>query len=434
MSSPSWAAWTSSSGTWTADGAGQADRRRDHRAGRALPIEAVGHHPGALGGSARAGLRDQGSHGRDRADPWLAALADRGHRLLLLDVPHPAGGPPRRGHLCQRALHAARRRRDDRLPRSTAGRPRWPDHHGRCDHLALDDRVPGCLRRCAHDAGRPPFRGEPYARADRRHHPAAEDRPGAASREAGEGCSGRRRPGGEGRAAETEEDPELMGLKPVLTKDFHTENLEQLAVYERTGGYTGFKKALGMQPDELNGLGKTSGLRGRGGAGFPTGNKWSFLPKGVYPRYFICNADESEPGSFKDRYLMEKSPHQVLEGILIASYAIGCNLAFIYIRGEYLPQHEALEAAIDEARQAGYLGKNVLGKGSDVDIILHRGAGAYICGEETALLTSLEGYRGEPRLKPPFPAGYGLYGKPTVVNNVEPVCNLPPILLNGADC
>ena len=143
-----------------------------------------------------------------------------------------------------------------------------------------------------------------------------------------------------------------MGLKPVLTKDFHTENLEQLAVYERTGGYAGFKKALGMQPDELVELVKTSGLRGRGGAGFPTGNKWSFLPKGVYPRYFVCNADESEPGCFKDRHLIEKSPHQVLEGILIASYAIGCNLAFIYIRGEYLPQHEALESAIEEARQA----------------------------------------------------------------------------------
>ncbi|TMC64823.1 MAG: NADH-quinone oxidoreductase subunit F, partial [Chloroflexota bacterium] len=146
-----------------------------------------------------------------------------------------------------------------------------------------------------------------------------------------------------------------------------------------------------------------------------------------------CNADESEPGCFKDRYLIEKSPQQVLEGILIASYAIGCNLAFIYIRGEYLPQHDALETALAEARQAGYIGKNVLGKGYDIDVILHRGAGAYICGEETALLTSLEGYRGEPRLKPPFPAIKGLYGKPTVVNNVETVCNLPHIVLNGAD-
>src|SRR5437867_3917491 len=224
-----------------------------------------------------------------------------------------------------------------------------------------------------------------------------------------------------------------MAIKPLLTKDFATENLHQLSVYEKTGGYAGFKRALEMQPDELVELVKKSGLRGRGGAGFPTGNKWSFLPKGMYPRYLVCNADESEPGGFKDRYLFEKSPHQVLEGILIAGYAIGCNLAFIYIRGEYLPQTEALEAAIAEARQAGYLGKNVLGKGYDIDVILHRGAGAYICGEETAMLTSLEGYRGEPRLKPPFPAVKGLYGKPTVVNNVETVCNLPHIVLNGAD-
>src|SRR5947209_7182637 len=191
-----------------------------------------------------------------------------------------------------------------------------------------------------------------------------------------------------------------MAIKPLVTKDFATENLVQLKVYERTGGYTGYKKALEMQPDALVEEVKKSGLRGRGGAGFPTGNKWSFLPKGVYPRYLVCNADESEPGTFKDRYLIEKSPHQVLEGILIASYAIGCNLAFIYIRGEYLPQHEALETAIGEARQAGYLGKNVLGKGYDIDVILHRGAGAYICGAETATLTSPAGDAGEPRLKP----------------------------------
>ena len=183
-----------------------------------------------------------------------------------------------------------------------------------------------------------------------------------------------------------------MGLKPVLTRDFGVENLHRLATYERHGGYTGYKKALSMQPDELVELVKKSGLRGRAGAGFPTGNKWSFLPKGMYPRYLVCNADESEPGCFKDRYLIETSPHQVLEGVMIAAYAIGSNLAFIYIRGEYLPQYEALEAAIDEAREAGYLGKNVLGKGYDLEVILHRGAGAYICGEETALLTSLEGY------------------------------------------
>src|SRR5438552_6964985 len=165
-----------------------------------------------------------------------------------------------------------------------------------------------------------------------------------------------------------------MSMKPFLTKASATENLHRLSVYERTGGYGGFKKALEMQPDELVELVKKSGLRGRGGAGFPTGNKWSFLPKGVYPRYLVCNADESEPGCFKDRYLIEKSPHQVLEGILIASNAIGCNLAFIYIRGEYLPQTEALEAAIAEARQPGHLGKNAQSKGDDIDVIHHRGA------------------------------------------------------------
>ncbi len=225
-----------------------------------------------------------------------------------------------------------------------------------------------------------------------------------------------------------------MALKPILTRDFGTPRLKRLDVYERTGGYAAYRKALQeIPPDALVEMVKKSGLRGRGGAGFPTGNKWGFLPKGVYPRYLVCNADESEPGCFKDRYLIEVSPHQVLEGTLIASYAIGCNLAFIYIRGEYLPQYEALETAIEEARGAGYLGRNVLGSGYDVDVVLHRGAGAYICGEETALLTSLEGYRGEPRLKPPFPAIRGLYAKPTVVNNVETLATLPHIVVNGPD-
>jgi NADH-quinone oxidoreductase subunit F len=225
-----------------------------------------------------------------------------------------------------------------------------------------------------------------------------------------------------------------MGLKPVLTKDFGLDGLQTLEVYQRTGGYEAYRKALKeIQPDELVEMVKKSGLRGRGGAGFPTGNKWGFLPKGVMPRYLVCNADESEPGCFKDRYLIDESPHQVLEGILIASYAINCNLAFIYIRGEYLEQAEKLERAIDEARAAGLIGNNVGGSGFNVDVVLHRGAGAYICGEETALLTSLEGYRGEPRLKPPFPAIKGLYAKPTVVNNVETLANLPHIVRNGAD-
>jgi NADH-quinone oxidoreductase subunit F len=225
-----------------------------------------------------------------------------------------------------------------------------------------------------------------------------------------------------------------MAERKILTRDFGTPGLAHLPGYEASGGYQAYRKMLKeLQPDAVVEMVKKSGLRGRGGAGFGTGQKWSFLPKGGYPRYLVINADESEPGCFKDRYLIEESPHQVVEGLLVAAYAIGCNLAFIYIRGEYLPQHEALEWALDEARQAGYIGQNVLGSGFDVDVILHRGAGAYICGEETAMLTSLEGYRGEPRLKPPFPAIKGLYGKPTVVNNVETVATLPHIINNGAE-
>ncbi|MFN2582027.1 MAG: NADH-quinone oxidoreductase subunit F, partial [Candidatus Dormibacteria bacterium] len=220
----------------------------------------------------------------------------------------------------------------------------------------------------------------------------------------------------------------------LLTKDFGTEGLETLAVYERTGGYQAlrdvFKK---FTPEALIEEVKTSGIRGRGGAGFPTGTKWSFLPKGVMPRYLCCNADESEPGCFKDRYLIEKSPHQLIEGLLLASYAIQSNTSFIYILGEYRDQRLLLERCVEEAREAGFIGKDILGSGFDCEVIVHGGAGAYICGEETALLDSLEGYRGQPRLKPPFPAIKGLYGQPTVVNNVETLCNLPHIVSRGGE-
>ncbi len=187
-----------------------------------------------------------------------------------------------------------------------------------------------------------------------------------------------------------------------------------------------------MQPDEITEEVKTSGLRGRGGAGFPTGLKWSFLakPEGV-PRYLVVNADESEPGTFKDRYLMEFIPHILIEGMLISSYALGANTAYIYIRGEYSWIPDILEQAIDEAKAAGFLGKNILGTGYDLEIYVHRGAGAYICGEETALLESLEGKRGNPRLKPPFPAVKGLWACPTVVNNVETIAAVVPILDMG---
>jgi NADH-quinone oxidoreductase subunit F len=225
-----------------------------------------------------------------------------------------------------------------------------------------------------------------------------------------------------------------MPIREVLTKDILTPGLHELKAYERLGGYQALRKALKeMTPDQVSEEVKKSQLKGRGGAAFPTAQKWSFLPKGVFPRYLCCNADESEPGCFKDRYLMEHNPHQLIEGIILASYAIQCNTAFAYVRGEYLEARERVEAAVQEAWAAGYLGKNILGTDYSLDLLVHGGAGAYICGEETALLTSLEGYRGEPRLKPPFPAIKGLYGQPTVVNNVETLSSIPHIVGNGGD-
>jgi NADH-quinone oxidoreductase subunit F len=205
--------------------------------------------------------------------------------------------------------------------------------------------------------------------------------------------------------------------------------------YEQAGGYQALKKVLGkVAPADVTTMVIKSGLRGRGGAGFPTGVKWNFLPKDYQgPKYLCCNADESEPGTFKDRQLMERDPHQVLEGIALACYAIGAETAYIYIRGEFVLGSKILDKAVAEARAAGYLGKNVLGSGASIQIHVHRGAGAYICGEETALLESLEGKRGLPRVKPPFPATSGLYGKPTVINNVETLANLPHIVNRGPE-
>ena len=223
-----------------------------------------------------------------------------------------------------------------------------------------------------------------------------------------------------------------MAEHRLLTKDFGTDGLQTLDVYERCGGYEGLRKALRtLTPDEVVSEVKTSGIRGRGGAGFPTGMKWSFLPKDVHPRYLCVNADESEPGCFKDRALIDENPHQLIEGTLIAAYAIHAPIAFIYIRGEYHDQRLLLERCVEEARAAGYIGRGILGSDFSCDIIVHGGAGAYICGEETALIDSLEGLRGQPRLKPPFPAVTGLYGQPTVVNNVETLSNLPHIVLRG---
>ncbi len=217
-------------------------------------------------------------------------------------------------------------------------------------------------------------------------------------------------------------------LTRINNVDSHT-----LAAYEASGGYEVAKAALsGKSPAEVLEMVKASGLRGRGGAGFPTGMKWSFLPPNVYPRYLVVNADESEPGTFKDRLLIEYDPHSLLEGIILACYATEASHAFIYIRGEYFFGAQRLEQAVAEARAKGYVGKGIFGSKRDLEIIVHRGAGAYICGEETALLTSLEGYRGHPRLKPPFPAVEGLYRKPTIVNNVETIAQVVPIVKNGA--
>jgi NADH-quinone oxidoreductase subunit F len=225
-----------------------------------------------------------------------------------------------------------------------------------------------------------------------------------------------------------------FGLTPVLTANWGTENSWTLDAYESTGGYGALKDALAMEPDALIQMVKDSGLRGRGGAGFPTGMKWGFIPQGDgKPHYLVVNADESEPGTCKDIPLMMASPHTLVEGVIIAAYAIRANQAFIYIRGEVLHVIRRLISAVDEAKAAGYIGTNVLGSGFDLDVVVHIGAGAYICGEETALLESLEGFRGQPRLRPPFPAIAGLYACPTVINNVETISSVPAIVRGGAD-
>ncbi len=220
----------------------------------------------------------------------------------------------------------------------------------------------------------------------------------------------------------------------ILTRNFHLPGSHTLAVYRGTGGYAGLEKTFAMQPAEITEAVKRSNLRGLGGAGFPTGVKWGFLPKGhPGPIYLVINADEGEPGTFKDRYLLEKDPHALLEGMIISAYAIGAHVAFVYIRGEYVHPWRIFSRAVAEAYQAGLLGKNIGGSGFDLDVIVHRGAGAYICGEETGLISSLEGKKGWPKLKPPFPAIRGAFGAPTIVNNVETICHVPHIVMRGAE-
>jgi NADH-quinone oxidoreductase subunit F len=233
---------------------------------------------------------------------------------------------------------------------------------------------------------------------------------------------------------QSERAPLPLGPTPrFVTENFEVPDIDQIAVYQAHGGYEALKKALKtFQPDELVEEVKKSGLRGRGGAGFATGLKWSFLPKeSPKPRYLCVNGDESEPGTFKDRMIMEVSPHLLVEGVIVASYATKVHHAFIYIRGELLKAGLQVERAVREAAEAGFVGKNILGSGFDLSITVHHGAGAYICGEESALLESLEGKRGYPRLKPPFPAVVGLYGGPTVINNVETIATLPAIARHG---
>ena len=224
----------------------------------------------------------------------------------------------------------------------------------------------------------------------------------------------------------------MSKLVSVLTANWNKPDSFTIAGYQRDGGYKTLPKALKMKPDEVIQLVKDSGLRGRGGAGFPTGNKWGFIPQGDNKEhYLVVNADESEPGTCKDTPLLMANPHVLIEGIIIASYAIRANHAFIYIRGEVVHVVRRLQQAISDAYESKLLGKNILGSGFDLELTLHAGAGAYICGEETALLDSLEGFRGQPRLRPPFPAIAGLYAKPTVVNNVESIASVPAIIDNG---
>jgi NADH-quinone oxidoreductase subunit F len=222
-------------------------------------------------------------------------------------------------------------------------------------------------------------------------------------------------------------------MAQILFRNINMKDLHTMTVYEEQGGYQSLKKAFDQKPEEILEAVKASGLRGRGGAGFPTGLKWSFLAKDVFPRYLCCNADESEPGTCKDRELLLKNPHLLIEGMILCSYACRIETGYIYMRGEFHDLSLIMDKAIEEAHAKGYLGKNIMGTGFDLEMHTHLGAGAYICGEESALLNSLEGGRGEPRMKPPFPAVEGLYAKPTVINNVETLCVVPYIVNEGSE-
>jgi NADH-quinone oxidoreductase subunit F len=223
-------------------------------------------------------------------------------------------------------------------------------------------------------------------------------------------------------------------MEYVLLRHREIQDINDIEVYKNNGGFEAFKKAVTkMKPTEVTEVVKNSGLRGRGGAGFPTGMKWAFMDNKNWPHYVVANADESEPGTFKDREIMESNPFQFLEGVAITAYAVGANAAYVYLRGEFWSVAAGLDEKIAEMEKAGLLGEKLFGTKYSLRIYTHLGAGAYICGEETAMLESMEGQRGQPRVRPPFPPAFGLYGKPTVVNNVETLTNVPPILSNGAD-
>ena len=218
----------------------------------------------------------------------------------------------------------------------------------------------------------------------------------------------------------------------LLTEHYHRDNYKTFSGYKERGGYKTLKKALSMKPEKIVAEVKDSGLRGRGGAGFPTGIKWGFLPNNKEPRYLLCNADEGEPGTFKDRMMMERAPHQLIEGMLISAYAINSQKSYIYIRGEYQVAYKTLLTALEEARQEGLIGKKIFGSNFSHEMDIYLGAGAYICGEETGMISSLEGKKGQPKLKPPFPAVQGYLGKPSIVNNVETLAAVVPIIRDGA--
>src|SRR5215472_5798807 len=433
-------------------------RRRDHRQ---VPAVAVGPASAAPPGPGRAGLRLRRRHRLLRPPPRPdRGRGERGGELLH-DVQALPGRRVPRGRVHQHAVRRHGRRPDPRQPARAPRRGRRRAHRRRQGQPGAR-RVQRRLRLCAgghgelgilrqHDpglraqAGRRPAGG----RAGRAH----ARRTAAGHLEAGGPDPGRvpRRPGHRrehrGRAhaggpahrqgtrldAGRRERGMTSVLVPTLTARWDEPDSFTLEAYRRAGGYQALPQALGMDQDEVIQAVKDSGLRGRGGAGFPTGVKWGFIPQGDgKPHYLVVNADESEPGTCKDIPLMLATPHAMVEGAVIAAYAIGAGHAFIYVRGEVLHVIRRVHHAVKEAYEAGYLGENILGSGFSLEVIVHAGAGAYECGEETALLDSLEGRRGQPRLKPPFPAIAGLYACPTVVNNVESIASVPYIIQHGA--